>query len=85
MVGALENDTTPSPLTGVLDDVKIYNYARTNHQVAVECHDVTGYKPCEIWPYSQFDFNLDCIVDIRDFALFAAEWLACGRYPDCDL
>lgn len=27
--------------------------------------------------YSEMDFNMDCIVDFEDFALFAVDWLVC--------
>jgi len=34
-------------------------------------------------PYPTFDFNHDCYVDFKDFALFTGEWLCCTA-PECD-
>jgi len=34
-------------------------------------------------PYPIFDFNHDCYVDFKDFALFATEWIRCTA-PECD-
>jgi len=32
---------------------------------------------CGPWNYPAGDFNQDCIIDLRDFALFCREWLEC--------
>ncbi len=32
---------------------------------------------CGVWGYSPMDFTKDCVVDIEDFAAFAAEWIIC--------
>ena len=34
-------------------------------------------------PYPVGDFNLDCRVDLADYAMFAAQWLECTA-PECD-
>jgi hypothetical protein len=34
---------------------------------------------CGVWGYSPMDFNKDCVVDLEDFAVFAAEWLRCSQ------
>jgi len=79
------------PFVGLLDEVQIYNYARTPIQVAEDyvttdptrsvCVDQTGLE---------FDLNGDCVVGIKDFAEFASDWLNCRRVagassglPDC--
>jgi hypothetical protein len=30
------------------------------------------------------DFNQDCVVNLDDFAAFAAQWLQCGRLDGCN-
>ena len=34
---------------------------------------------CGAWGYTFMDFDRDCVVDIADFAEFAAEWLICTQ------
>jgi hypothetical protein len=74
---------------GMLDDVTIYNYARTNTQIADAYYAVSGKPVCILTYESKFDVTgptdnvPDCKVDIRDFAKFAATWLSCGLYPTC--
>ena len=40
---------------------------------------------CGAWGYSPMDFNLDCYVDLKDFAEFASHWLECTEpdNPNC--
>ena len=71
----------PDPFfNGLIDDVKIYNYARTTEEIAHDYLDVIGGWVCnyeyETLPY---DFNNDCLVDVSDFAVFAATWLDSNR------
>ncbi len=66
---------------GNLDDIQIYNYALSNTQIGDIFYAVTGEPVC-IGDYaSEFDFNEDCLVNLSDFAAFAAKWLDCGYYP----
>jgi hypothetical protein len=69
---------------GVLDDVRIYNYARSTEQIAHAYLDVvqTGYV-CNRELYNlPYDFNNDCIVDLGDLAMLAETWLNSYRiYP----
>ncbi len=37
---------------------------------------------CGAWPLSVYDFDLNCVIDLSDFAMFAAEWLACTMPND---
>jgi len=48
-------------------------------------HSSPSYKVCgdTYHPYPTFDFNHDCRVNFKDFALFAGEWLHCTA-PECD-
>lgn len=73
------NDNT---FTGLIDDVRLYNYALSDIEVAqLWVHEKGGYV-C-IGGNPPFDFNEDCIVDMTDFAMLANEWLSCNRYPQC--
>jgi hypothetical protein len=68
---------------GMIDDVQIYNYARTTEQIAQDYLDVKGDWICnrELTPLD-YDFNENCRVDLADFALFAEQWLKNNRiYP----
>ena len=66
----------------MLDDLKIYNYALTPEQVAAEFNAVTGHTLCIALTFAgdYYDTNGDCVVDLVDFADFAAAWLATGLY-----
>lgn len=66
----------------MLDDLKIYNYALTPEQVAAEFKAVTGNTLCIVTSFDgdYYDRNGDCVVDLADFADFAAAWLATGLY-----
>lgn len=73
-------------MNGVLDDVRIYNYALGELDIAVnyttDAPDKTACVQSQR-PDAQFDLNGNCIVDLGDIAIFAADWLACGIVPDC--
>lgn len=68
-------------LYGMIDDVKIYNYARTTEQVANDYLAVKGGWVCnnEGTADLTYDFNQDCRVDLADFAMLAADWLNSNR------
>ncbi len=73
-------------MNGDLDDVRIYNYALDELDIAVNyTTDAPDKTACVqgLRPDLMFDLNEDCIVDIGDFAIFAADWLECGIVPDC--
>jgi len=70
-----------SPVTGVIDEVKIYNYALEPLQIATEYAVKSGKDVCLTPP--ALDYNGNCQVELGDFAEFAANWLDCGIVPDC--
>jgi len=82
-----ESQWTSDPFfNGVIDDLMIYNYARTAEQIANDYMAVKGAYVeyiCDMELYDlKYDFNNDCIVDIEDFAEFAATWMDSFRiYP----
>lgn len=86
--------TLTSPFNGVIDDVQIFNYAKSGLEVADLYYDVSEMPVC-INPTGvdlQFDTagagpsgdEPDCRVDLKDLAAFAADWLLCGLYPQSD-
>ncbi|MEJ5260652.1 MAG: LamG domain-containing protein [Anaerohalosphaeraceae bacterium] len=81
---------TELSVDGAIDDVRIYSYPLTPVQIAQLYVDFEPSKfVCmedEEDPLTAFDLNSDCKVDLADFALFAAKWLQCQRYPQsaCD-
>jgi hypothetical protein len=44
-------------------------------------------KPCEElqfnwgWDFAVGDLNRDCVIDFKDYAIFASYWLECNAYP----
>ena len=61
---------------GLIDDLKIYNYARTTEQVAQDYMDVRDEWVCDTENYDlEFDYNDDCVINLADFAEVAQEWL----------
>lgn len=67
---------------GQLDDLRIYNYAMDVEGIGQLYYDVTGEAPC-VYGSPAFDTTgpegvRDCVVDLYDFADFAADWLTSG-------
>ena len=65
---------------GLIDDVKITNYAMSGEEVATEYYLVTGESIC-VEPVAM-DFNDDCKVDVADLQIFATKWLMSNLYPN---
>ena len=65
---------------GLIDDIRLYNYALDPTEVAVLYSDVQG-SYCVDKP--ELDYNDNCIVDLADFAIFAQSWMECGMFPEC--
>jgi len=59
---------------GLLDDLKIYNYALSATEIGQEYVDMTGATIC-LTPYNEADINEDCEVDLNDLALLGQNWL----------
>lgn len=78
-VGKSQYEADPY-FNGMLDDLKIYNYARTTRQIAKDYLALRGEWICDGEAAElTFDFNDDCRVDLLDFALLAEEWLGTNR------
>lgn len=74
--------TVNEPYSGMADDLRIYNYAMDREQVARLYYEVTNIRPCA-YGYPALDITgpegvRDCVVDLYDFAEFAASWLESG-------
>lgn len=67
--------------SGAIDEVRVYNYAITPIEAAKAYTDILGGQLCVVRP--AYDVTGDCIVDMADFSLFAAQWLECGLVPGC--
>ncbi|MDK1030031.1 MAG: immunoglobulin domain-containing protein [Anaerolineae bacterium] len=77
-------DGSTALYSGLIDDVRIYNYALTEYEVADLYATTSGEKVC--FEYPQFDLTgpegePDCVVDMLDFAAFALEWMGCNLLP----
>ena len=69
---------------GLIDEVKIWNYAVDSYEIAHSYTDVmTDETICVEQTGIMYDLNDDCRVDLADFAIFASEWLNCNSVPDC--
>ncbi|MBI9016139.1 MAG: discoidin domain-containing protein [Phycisphaerae bacterium] len=67
------------PYSGLIDDLKFYNYPVSPVHVATEYTDVVGGWVCTEVPAGDYDGN--CIVDINDLSVMATDWLASGFFP----
>ena len=96
VIGARNNrGTADGFFTGLIDEVKVYNYTLTADDVAVAYEGYTGLDTCVHPPALDFTgpgpddsdedgvFDKDCVVDMYDFAYFASSWLECGLVPEC--
>ena len=68
---------------GLIDDVKIWNYAINPYGVAKLYTDVEGGTICAEPGSLLYDFDDNCMIGIGDIAEFALQWLACNFAPDC--
>jgi len=78
-IGAAQ-DPGYDPFNGVLDDVRIYNYALDPVSAVKLYAEVTGNPGC---PYPlAYDLSGDCQVNLEDFAIIASAWMECGLIPE---
>ena len=80
---------------GAIDEIKLYKSALTDSQVdslytrTIDCillygshSDVSGpdgFPDCRI---DLYDYT--ALTTVEQLVIFAADWLSCGLYPDCD-
>jgi len=90
-IGAETADGSVGSLTGVVDDVRLWNYALTENAIATLYTALySAIDPdVEVCPvYPTFDITgpeaaRDCRVDLYDLAALASEWLECNVIPSC--
>ncbi|MBE0537068.1 MAG: immunoglobulin domain-containing protein [Phycisphaerae bacterium] len=71
-----------NPWSGLIDDVKIYNYALTPVEASsIYVADTGATGVCSEFP--EYDLNGDCVTDLADFAIFMQGWMECNLIP-CD-
>ncbi len=68
-----------NPFKGQIDDIRIYNYARSHEEIVDLYYEMLEIPVC--MSSNPYDFDGDCLVNIKDFALFSVEWLNCNLYP----
>ncbi|GEM_PF-2894807 len=73
-----EEDDIVGHFNGVIDDVKIYNYALTNMEVAELVFDDSGIRGCVEDYRPELDWTGDCIVGFGEFSALAQYWLHDG-------
>jgi len=64
---------------GLIDDVKIYNYAVDPYVIATDYTDVAGGSVCV--QHRPGDYNGDCKVNLADIAELALIWRNCNIVP----
>jgi hypothetical protein len=71
----------PDPeFNGLIDDLKIYNYAKTTVEIAQDYTAIMGGWVCNRQLTAlTYDLDGNCQVDLADFALLAAKWLDSNR------
>ena len=70
-------------LNGQIDDVKLFNYALSESEVADSFYSVTGESVCVESLRPSQDLSGNCRVDLSDLMILASQWLDCGLVPDC--
>ncbi len=83
-----ETDPATRTLDGAVDDIKIYDYAKTEIEIIElynEASDPDIYLCDENFP-AELDITGDCQINLADFVEIANVWLTCGRVPTstCD-
>jgi hypothetical protein len=70
---------------GLMDEVKVYNYAMTPDQIAQIYYEQEGEFCLEnpIGDLSGPEGEPDCVVDLHDLQKLAEDFLLCGYFPEC--
>ena len=66
------------PFPGVIDDVRVYDFALSASEIA-DLWVAVESPICTEIPLG--DLNGDCVVTLSDFAILTANWLECNRVP----
>ena len=57
--------------------IQLTGLAGTLNEPAAIIDDFSVSRNCGFWGFSRSDFNLDCYVNLKDFTIFADQWLKC--------
>ena len=70
---------------GLMDDMKVYNYAKSGEEIAQIYYESEGEFCMEYpaWDLSGPEGEPDCVVNLYDLEGLAEEFLVCGYYPEC--
>lgn len=64
-----------TPFNGAFDDVRLYNYALTDTEVADLRYSLSGERSCILEFDATYDLVPDCVINLDDLAVFAADWI----------
>ena len=82
LVFGAEDQYNMTHYIGHIDDVRIWNYPLSSIDIAVLYTDfVQGVDVCAEYP--AYDINLDCAINMEDFAMVAGDWMSCNIVPTC--
>lgn len=82
-LGADWDDTFSNAYTGLVDDMRFYSYPMSPFEIADIFMDVTDEdEVCLQRPWADLDVN--CRVDMNDFAWLSSEYLTDGGWSDLD-
>jgi hypothetical protein len=79
LIGGGKTTSRDDQFIGLIDDIKVHNYAISYTDVLDEYHGIVGGFTC--LEDLAYDLNDDCQVNLTDIQLMASLWLECGRYP----
>jgi hypothetical protein len=65
--------------TGLLDDVRIYNYPLSQNEINGLFNGIVEHAVCNEIIFG--DINQDCVVNLADFAVITANWMICNLVP----
>jgi hypothetical protein len=82
LLGA-ETGAGGTPLTGMIDEVQIFNYAKDAHGVIDMFNAIAepDQSFCVDTYPKALDVVPDCVINLKDFAKVAESWLVDGLYP----
>lgn len=76
---AINTTGNPPNFNGLIDELKIYNYAKTTEEIAREYMavrtEVESICDMENYDLATWDFNSNCRIDLFDIAEIAERWL----------
>ncbi|OXU15435.1 LamG-like jellyroll fold domain-containing protein [Sedimentisphaera salicampi] len=93
-IGRTSNaDEAPANMFGKIDDMRVFNYALSEEEIAQQFYDASNNTICDPDSANPNDvagpegLGPDCSVDMYDFAAMADSWLSCSLVPAevCDM